>query len=106
MIIPEVSAGSNHVGASDTWTAYVIWPSGAPAAGPVSPAMATTSARVASRNERTRVMKVLLGRSRSDGLHEVPTAYRNAGMTSSANIRIDFSTWPCVSAPNEKLQLK
>jgi hypothetical protein len=32
--------------------------------------------------------------------------YRNAGMTSSANIRIDFSTWPCVSAPNEKLQLK
>jgi hypothetical protein len=33
-------------------------------------------------------------------------SYRNAGMTFSANMRIDFSTWPCVSAPNEKLQLK
>ena len=67
VIIPEVSAGSNQVGASDTWTAYVIWPSGAPAARPVSPAMATTSARVASRNERTRVMKVSLGAPEWDG---------------------------------------
>src|SRR5439155_20555882 len=30
---PGVSAGSNHVGASETWTAIVSWPSGAAAAG-------------------------------------------------------------------------
>jgi len=32
-MIPEVSAGSNHVGASETWTAHVICPSGAAAPG-------------------------------------------------------------------------
>src|SRR5438552_18695177 len=31
--MPGVSAGSNHVGASETWTPQVIWPSGAAAAG-------------------------------------------------------------------------
>src|SRR5215831_1898669 len=31
-MIPEVSAGSNHVGASVTCTAQVSWPSGGPAA--------------------------------------------------------------------------
>ena len=32
-MIPEVSAGSNQVGASETWTAQVICPSGAAAPG-------------------------------------------------------------------------
>src|SRR2546428_13082108 len=31
--IPGVSAGSNHVGASEMWTPQVTWPSGAAAAG-------------------------------------------------------------------------
>src|SRR5215471_11464101 len=31
--IPGVSAGSNHVGASEMWTSQVTWPSGAAAAG-------------------------------------------------------------------------
>src|SRR5262252_3379766 len=29
VMMPGVSAGSNHVGAIDTWTAQVSWPSGA-----------------------------------------------------------------------------
>src|SRR5262245_33000176 len=43
VMIPEVSAGSNHVGASETCTAQVIWPSGA----------ATTGDRGASASIRT-----------------------------------------------------
>ena len=30
-MIPAVSAGSNHAGARETWTAQVSWPSGAAA---------------------------------------------------------------------------
>ena len=33
-MMPEVSAGSNHVGASVTWTAQVTCPSAAPAGVP------------------------------------------------------------------------
>src|SRR4029450_4064742 len=33
VMIPTVSAGSNHVGAMETWTAVVSWPSGAATAG-------------------------------------------------------------------------
>ena len=33
VMIPSVSAGSNHFGASETCTPHVIWPSGAAAAG-------------------------------------------------------------------------
>src|SRR5262245_66107333 len=33
VMIPEVSAGANHVGASETCTAQVIWPSGAATTG-------------------------------------------------------------------------
>src|SRR5215831_18434186 len=43
--IPGVSAGSNHVGASETWTPQVTWPSGAAAAGPAAaPEIARTRA--------------------------------------------------------------
>src|SRR5262245_30848300 len=45
VMTPGVSAGSNHVGASDTWTANVIWPSGAAdTAGGSSRARARTTA--------------------------------------------------------------
>ena len=45
VMIPSVSAGSNHFGASETCTPHVIWPSG-PAA---------TGAATASRASRTKV---------------------------------------------------
>src|SRR5262245_6244858 len=40
-----VSAGSNHTGASETWTAHVIWPSGAaaPDEAPMAEIRTTTS---------------------------------------------------------------
>src|SRR5262245_41858262 len=52
VIRPCVSAGSNHVGASEMWTPQVIWPSGAAATGA---AKATRASRThaASRSERT-----------------------------------------------------
>src|SRR6266849_10999698 len=40
----SVSPGSSHFGASVTWIAHVIWPSGAAAAGAASPAVASTAA--------------------------------------------------------------
>src|SRR5262245_41639171 len=46
VMTPAVSAGSNHVGASEMWTANVICPSGAAAAGPApDDRHATASAR-------------------------------------------------------------
>jgi hypothetical protein len=48
-MIPEVSAGSNHVGASETCTAQVIWPSGAAALGEVATAEIVRSRSVAKR---------------------------------------------------------
>src|SRR5215510_11504224 len=47
VMTPGVSAGSNHVGASDTCTAIVIWPSGAAGAG-TGTASATARARRAT----------------------------------------------------------
>src|SRR5262245_23974046 len=41
VMVPEVSAGSNHVGASETCTAHVIWPAGAPGAAAVDRAPPT-----------------------------------------------------------------
>src|SRR5260370_10938054 len=38
-VIPEVSAGSNQVGASDTWMPQISWPCG-PLVGPAAPAVA------------------------------------------------------------------
>src|SRR5712692_2292998 len=51
----SVSPGSSHFGASVTWIAHVIWPSGAAAAGAASPAVAcaaTDSTRRPSDRER------------------------------------------------------
>src|SRR6266849_5629634 len=47
--IPEVSAGSNQVGAREMWTPQVIWPSGAAAAGPAPMAETTRRNDVAKR---------------------------------------------------------
>jgi hypothetical protein len=54
VMMPEVSAGSNQVGASETWTAQVIWPEGWAAAGAAA-AVATATAR-ANTNARERLM--------------------------------------------------
>src|SRR5215510_11037948 len=51
-MMPEVSAGSNQVGASVTWTAHVIWPS-APAAR-VEYEMPSTRGRAISASKRRR----------------------------------------------------
>ena len=37
VMMPGVSAGSNQVGASDTWTAQVSWPCGPPAKASAAP---------------------------------------------------------------------
>src|SRR5437667_11858741 len=48
--IPGVSAGSNHVGASEMWTPQVIWPSGAAAAaGTAAPAEISRTRTVTER---------------------------------------------------------
>src|SRR5262245_1882509 len=47
--IPGVSAGSNHVGASEMWTPQVIWPSGAAAAGAATSAEISRTRTVAER---------------------------------------------------------
>jgi len=44
VMTPGVSAGSNHAGASETWTANVICPSGAAAPATGAPVMARTAA--------------------------------------------------------------
>src|SRR5690242_8672574 len=56
-MMPEVSAGSNHVGASVTCTAQVSWPSG-PAARPEQ-GMPKTKAAAASARTRLRVVRDL-----------------------------------------------
>ena len=53
VMIPGVSAGSNQVGARETCTAHVAWPSGAAvAAGGEGKAARTTAARAAARAVR------------------------------------------------------
>src|SRR5204863_1449509 len=47
--IPGVSAGSNHVGASEMWTPQVTWPSGAAAAGPAAAAEISRTRTVTER---------------------------------------------------------
>ena len=47
--IPGVSAGSNHVGASETCTAHVICPSGAATAGTAAATKSATRATSAAR---------------------------------------------------------
>src|SRR5262245_20058875 len=55
VMIPGVSAGSNQVGASDTWTPQVICPSGAAATG-AAPAVTVRSTLKPIRAERTRAI--------------------------------------------------
>src|SRR2546430_5358352 len=47
--IPGVSAGSNHVGASEMWTPQVTWPSGAAAAGTAAAAEISRTRTVTKR---------------------------------------------------------
>src|SRR5262245_56346981 len=47
--IPGVSAGSNHVGASEMWTPQVTWPSGAAAAGTAATAEISKTRTVTER---------------------------------------------------------
>src|SRR6267142_1600890 len=56
VIMPGVSAGSNQVGANETWTPHTIWPSGAasPVAG--APARATRRAAEMRTSARRTVM--------------------------------------------------
>src|SRR5262245_20089075 len=54
-MIPEVSAGSNHVGASEIETAQVIWPSG-PAPAGVAPMAAIRTTSVTAKTTRTVLM--------------------------------------------------
>src|SRR5437867_973503 len=56
---PEVSAGSNHVGASETWTAQLIWPAGASA----RPSDAATARKAPTVKIRT--MRTMVGRLRT-----------------------------------------
>src|SRR5262245_61699836 len=51
VMIPGVSAGSNHVGAMVTWTPQVSWPSGAASVGPATPT-SVRNTRVATRTWR------------------------------------------------------
>src|SRR5262245_37394834 len=44
VMIPDASAGSNHVGASETWTPHVSWSGGAATAGRDAPANRPTPA--------------------------------------------------------------
>src|SRR5262245_38256876 len=78
-MIPEVSAGSNQVGASVTCTAQVSWPSGGPAAR-IEPG--TTSAKATARRAttcgRTRVDRLALPKSllweeEAESMVKVPT---------------------------------
>src|SRR5258707_1065819 len=52
VMIPGVSAGSNQVGARETWTAHVAWPSGAAMAAGGEGTAATTATRAAARAVR------------------------------------------------------
>jgi len=54
VMIPDVSAGSNQVGASEKCTAQVIWPSGAAWLGgaPAAPIASTGNARRSLRTSR------------------------------------------------------
>ncbi len=51
-MIPGVSAGSNQVGARETWTAHVAWSSGAAMAAGGEGTAATTAMRAAARAAR------------------------------------------------------
>src|SRR5262249_62127163 len=54
VMIPWVSAGSNHVGASEMWTPHVIWPSGVAAAGVTAARAATASNAISTQAARRR----------------------------------------------------
>src|SRR5262245_12645306 len=72
VMTPGVSAGSNHVGASDTWMAKVIWPSGgADAAARPAAGGTTIRTRASARNCQERwsvtLSSILSGASLADG---------------------------------------
>src|SRR4030095_13867599 len=57
VMIPDVSAGSNHVGASEMWTAQVI----CPAASVARPGETATATRTRTSNETKRPRTLLMG---------------------------------------------
>src|SRR5438094_7194608 len=66
--IPGVSAGSNHVGASEMWTPQVSWPSGVGAAGTTAPAEISRTRTVTER--RGLIMSLQPGGSMGHLYHE------------------------------------
>src|SRR2546428_7864725 len=81
--IPGVSAGSNHVGASEMWTPQVTWPSGAAAAGTAAAAEISRTRTVTER--RGLIMSLQPGGSMGPPYYERPTAETDRG--ASANSR-------------------
>src|SRR5580765_8233128 len=73
--MPGVSAGSNHVGASETCTPHVIWPSGAAAAG------AAATRRAASATSDVRLLMTILP---SDRLGAPPASADDRRSSASA----------------------
>src|SRR5215470_1425005 len=70
VMMPGASAGSNHVGARDTWTPQVISPAAAAAGAPAIP-MSSSRASTARSRGREGLMRFLLwseGCRRDDGL--------------------------------------
>src|SRR5262245_20268861 len=72
VMIPEVSAGSNHVGASETCTAQVIWPSGAATTGDRGASASIRTINVPTRTGTCLIAKSSLGGSMSDGKPPCP----------------------------------
>src|SRR5438093_9088617 len=80
--IPGVSAGSNHVGASEMWTPQITWPSGAAAAGT---AAAAEISRTRTVTERRGLIMSLQRSARCDrpdhgGVVVVPVARLNRAL--------------------------
>src|SRR2546430_3012778 len=87
--IPGVSAGSNHVGASEMWTPQVTWPSGAASAGTAAAAEISRTRTVTERRGLImslhgvgrwatvpRASHVALDRRRVEDFHRVRDATR------------------------------
>src|SRR5881409_2559528 len=98
VMMPVVSAGSNQVGASETCTAHVSWPSGAAgAAVGATSARSSTTTRVSAEREIARsgarsVMRILLcvanspgAKPRNDETHGTRSAADYARLTEVVN---------------------
>src|SRR5438094_8590400 len=77
--IPGVSAGSNHVGASEMWTHQVTWPSGAAAAG--TAATAEISRTRTATERRGLIMSLLQCRPAPPGVGAGAGKYSATGIS-------------------------